>query len=187
MITSATTVNTVYGQSAVNSTINNKADAASFATAFANASSTSAKTNSTASADKVTISAQAQQANTQDDIETEAQALAAKFKSSLPPGTAPLGFPIMPIGNMTPNNQAMYSNLNKQLNDMTDVEQRISDKAQDIRGKMATLASWGDKQDLTDAELTKQMKIHFRALEIMQPPEITQKYGNVPWNLCRYG
>lgn len=52
MITSATTVNTFYNQTAVTST-RNKADAASFTEAFTNASSASAKTNSTPSADKV--------------------------------------------------------------------------------------------------------------------------------------
>jgi hypothetical protein len=187
MITSATTVNTVYGQSAVNSTTNNKADGASFAAAFANASSTPAKTSSTASADKVSISAQAQQASAQDDIEAEAQALAAKFKASLPPGTSPLGFPSMPVSNMTPSNQAMYNDLSKQINAMNGTEQMISKEAQNIRGKMATLSSWGDTKDFTESSLTRQMQVQFRALEIMQSPEITQKYGNVPWNLCQYG
>lgn len=55
MITSATTVNTIYGQSSVNSTSNIKADAASFAAAFANVSAP-AKTSGTTSTDKVTIS-----------------------------------------------------------------------------------------------------------------------------------
>jgi hypothetical protein len=183
MITSATTVNTVYGQSAVNSTTNNKADAASFAAAFANASSTPAKTSSTASADKVTISAQAQQASAQDDIEAEAQALAKKTletdSKDLPAGAVRLGWAMS--GSMTQNNQKMMDTLQKQLNSMQNTPSINGAEAQQIRGKLATLASWGDKQDFTDAELTKQMQVHFRALEIMQPAGLLD---NLAWKLC---
>lgn len=181
MITSATTVNTVYGQSAVNSTTNNKADGASFAAAFANASSTPAKTSSTASADKVTLSAQAQQVSAQDDIEAEAQALAEKTKAqekNLLPGSFPLGWAMS--GSMTPNNQKMLSGLQNELSSMFGTEQMNTPRFKEVKGMIATLASVGDKQDFTETSLQRQMKINFRALDLLQPAGIPDNFA---WSL----
>ena len=170
MITSATTVNTVYGQSAVNSTTNNKADAASFAAAFANASSTPAKTTSTASADKVTISAQAQQVSAQDDIEAEAQALAKKTMESdekMYPGAHRLGWAMS--SEMTSSNQKMANGLQQELDSIFGTPQMNTPRFKEVKGMLATLASWGDKQDFTEETLKRQMQVNFRALDIMNP------------------
>jgi hypothetical protein len=168
MITSATTV---YGQSAVNSTTNNKADEASFAAAFANASSTPAKTSSTASADKVSISAQAQQASAQDDIEVEAQALAKKTQDD--PMWAKDPYVVMSWGDgehLLPNNQKIMKQLQSELSSIsgrpqTDVETK---KYYELKQSVSTLVSFGDKLDMTDeTTLKRQTEINKRYYEIM--------------------
>lgn len=166
MITSATTVNTVYGQSAVNSTTNNKANAASFAAAFANASSAPAKTSSTASADKVTISVQAQQANTQDDIETEAQKLAkiAMDDPKWKQGLTRLFFGN--IDNITPSNKALGDRLKNEVESMKGTPAMNTPRYAQAQMMQQTLAAFPDKQDFTEESLKHQTDIYKRYHEI---------------------
>ena len=165
MITSATTVNTVYGQSAVNSTTNNKADAASFAAAFANASSTPATTTSTASTDKVTISAQAQQASAQDDIEAEAQKLA---KIAMDDPNWKLGLTRMTFGEsdkMTPNNQVLSDKLKNEFESMKGTPAMNTPRYAQVQMMWATLGSFPDK-NFTEEGLKHQTVIYERYHEI---------------------
>ncbi len=166
MITSATTVNTVYGQSAVNSTINNKADAASFAAAFANASSAPAKTSSTASADKVTISAQAQQVSLQDDIEAEAQKLAkiAMDDPKWKQGLTRLFFGN--IDNITPSNKALGDRLKNEVESMKGTPAMNTPRYAQAQMMQQTLAAFPDKQDFTEESLKHQTDIYKRYHEI---------------------
>jgi hypothetical protein len=169
MITSATTVNTVYGQSAVNSTTNNKADAASFAAAFANASSTPAKTSS-ASADKVSISAQAQQASAQDDIEAEAQALAQKIING--PNWSKDLIPFAgwsdPGVSMTPSNQKLMDKLQGEFNSMFGTSSSNSPRFPEVKMLMSTLSGNGTKQDFTEESLKREAKVMLSAQDLIQ-------------------
>ena len=168
MITSATTVNTVYGQSAVNSTTNNKADAASFAAAFANASSTPATTTSTASADKVTISAQAQQVSDQDDIEAEAQAMAKKAIDS---PYWQQGIRIVGWGgdasNLSPANQKLMDGLDHEFNLMFGTPSANTPRFKEVKEMKATLASCCGKQDFNEVSLKRETQVLMRSQEIV--------------------
>lgn len=165
MITSATTVNTAYGQSTVNST-KDRASGASFAEAFANASSKSAKTNITASADKVTISVQAQQANTQDDIETEAQKLAkiAMDDPKWKQGLTRLFFGN--IDNITPSNKALGDRLKNEVESMKGTPAMNTPRYAQAQMMQQTLAAFPDKQDFTEESLKHQTDIYKRYHEI---------------------
>ena len=174
MITSATTVNTVYGQSAVNSTTNNKADGASFATAFANASSTPAKTSSIASADKVTISAQAQQASAQDDIETEAQAYVktAMDDPMWKKGLIRVGFGGSENG-IDSKNKQLSDNLNAEFNKMFGyVEAMKSPRFHQVQSMLSTLGASSAKQSFDESSLQREAKVIIRSQEIL-----TQEWG----------
>ena len=177
MITSATTVNTVYGQSAVNSTTNNKADGASFAAAFANASSTPAKTSSTpaktsstTSADKVTISAQAQQVSAQDDIEAEAQALAQKIING--PNWSKDLIPFAgwsdPKSSMTPSNQKLMDKLQGEFNSMFGTSASNSPRFPEVKMLMSTLSGNGTKQDFTEESLKREAKVMLSTQDLIQ-------------------
>lgn len=164
MITSATTVNTIYGQSSVNSTSNIKADAASFAAAFANVN-TPAKTSGTTSTDKVTISAQAQQASTQDDIEAEAQKLA---KIAMGDPNWKLGLTRMTFGEsdkMTPNNQVLSDKLKNEFESMKGTPAMNTQKYAQVQMMWATLGSFPDK-NFTEEGLKHQTAIYERYHEI---------------------
>ena len=170
MITSATTVNTVYGQSAVNSTTNNKADAASFAAAFANASSTPAKTTSTASADKVTISAQAQQASAQDDIETEAQAYVktAMDDPMWKKGLIRWGFGGGSGGNdLSENNKQLGDQLSKEFDSMMGSPAANTPRFKEVRGMLMALDASGGKQNFDEASLKREAQVILRAQEML--------------------
>lgn len=169
MITSATTVNTAYGQSTVNST-KDRASGASFAEAFANASSKSAKTNITASADKVTISAQAQQVSVQDDIEVEARAYVktAMDDPMWQKGLIRWGFGGGSGGNdLSESNKQLGDKLSKEFDSMMGSPAANTSRFKEVRGMLMALDASGGKQNFDEASLMRESQVILRAQEML--------------------
>ena len=142
--------------------------------------------SNTASADKVTISAQAQQASAQDDIEVEAQAIAKKAIDSpyWQKEVVPIaGWGGTPEGQtMSPANKKLNDSLDREFNSMFGTSQMNTQRFRDVQMLKAALGGGSAKQDFTEESLAKEAKAMIRAQDLISDA-YTKQFGEPCGNI----